>query len=834
MKKELLLRLYFGLAALEGLLALSALAGVSNQVDGSPVWGFSPARLALLAAIGLVIAGFIVMILRPGAETQVAGWLSKPKARAFILFACAILFVTTALILLTPFERMGRFAGYLYALRPLVTWGLLMALQTAIGVLIWTSFKVRWDALRSRKPVLIASGVFLGLLFITTIYIVWSRTGLAPDTSGWNAPGTPVLFSQVLLASGVGIAAILLTRRFRVRQDIFIALALWSIAALVWLTAPAQPTFFSPKAGPPNFQPYPFSDSAYYDQTSQMILNGESVEAGLLRKPLYDFFLAALHVFSGQDYGVLISLQVIILALIPVLVYLLTARIGGRLAGLIAASLVILRERNSIVLTNVIEVSSARLLLSDVPSMLIMLALALLMVRWLFRPEGSARLALMTGAALGTLILIRAQTIALVPIVLVCSLLVHLRRWKLFLGSAMLVILGVALVVFPWMWRNQAVTGQWSVEDTGTYMGMMVGAFADISPQGLDRLPDESSADYDARLRAIVVKGFFRHPERILGFTWAHFMHNEVQSFLHLPLSATIQTPKEYVKSLPIWRDWSAPWPASIFPFLFANLIVLALGLGAAWARNGISSLTPIFLSLGYSLTVAAARFSGWRYILPADWIVIVFYALGLSQIIIFLWALFRDLFPRIQFAFAVRPVNPAIPPKTEMALIGIFVLIGLSLPVSEALIPERYSDLDRSQMVKLYDQQPRGQGLPSADSVAQFLEQPEAVALYGMAVYPRYYRAGIGVGERSAGAYVVRDYNRVGFILLDPIEEQIVLAVSESPSAFPHAEQVLVIGCQMGDHVEALIVVPAAPRAGSVIISLSVSDSLVCPPSAP
>ncbi len=834
MKKDPLFRLYFGLAALEGILVLFTFLSGWGEMDGSQLWRISPLRWTLLAATVLFTTGLVAMSLRPIGETQVGGWLSNTNVRNAILIVCAVLFCAAGLLLATPLERIGRFAGYLNVLRPLVIWGMMMALQTLAAVLIWIGFKIRQAEIVKRKSTLIAAAVFLGLLMVLVIFIGWSRIGLAPDWTGWNAPGTPVLFSQVLLACGIGIVVFMLTRRFGMRQDIFISLVLWSVATVIWLSAPAQPTFFSPKVRPPNFQPYPFSDSAYYDLTSQTILNGKSDETGLLRKPLYDFFLAFLHVFAGQNYEAMISLQVLILAVIPVLMYLLAAQLGGRLAGLIAAMLVILRERNSIVLTNVIEVSSARLLLSDVPSMLLMLLVAVLMVRWLSRPEGSLRLAFATGAALGLLILIRTQAFALVPVVLVCSLLVHLRHWKPFLASGLLMVLGVTCAISPWMWRNYAVTGQWSVEDTGSYMGMMVGAFADVSPQGITRQPDESNAEYDARLRGIVIKGFFLHPERILGFTSSHFIHNELQSFLHLPLSASLQTPKAYVKSLPFWNAWSAPWPVSIYPFLLVNLILLAFGLGAAWSRNHMVSLTPVFLSLGYSLTVAAARFSGWRYILPADWIVIVFYALGLSQVFLFIWVLFKGLFPKIQIGSASQPSTPPARPRVEMAVIGMLVLIGLSLPVSEILIPERYANLSPAQKVELYNQRSADQNLPSTASVEELLKQPNAVALYGEALYPRYYRAGGGQEEKSSSAYVIRDYNRIGFLLLVPGLEQVILAVRESPPAFPHAEQVLIIGCRIGGYVQALLIVPADPQAGPVFTSVSASETLDCPSSAP
>lgn len=804
---------------------LFALGREASEQGSTLLWGYSPARLMLLAAAGILTAAFIVLCIR-AAEGPIGRWLSSPRTLRGMLLLCAALFGAVLFFFLIPVERLGRAAGYLGHVRPLALWVMAAALQTAIGLLIWTGFRVRWDAFRNRKPALAAAGVFLGLLGVLAAVILRTRIGLAPDTSGWNAPGTPVLFSQVLLACAIASATIFLSHRFGARRDAIIGAGLWLGAALLWLGAPSRPTFFSPEPGPPNFQPYPFSDSAYYDLVSQIILNGKSLEMGLMRKPLYDFFLAALHVFAGQDYGLLVTLQVLVLAVIPVLMYLLAVQLGGRLAGVIAALLVILREYNSILLTNVIEVSSARLLLSDVPSMLLMLAAALLMVRWLSRPEAGWRLAAAAGAVLGLLILIRAQTLALVPVVLAGSLLVHRTRWKLFAASGGMMLLGAAMVLLPWMWRNQAVAGQWSIEDTGSYMEMMVGSFAD-DPAMRARGPDESNADYDARLRVIVLRGMFLHPERILGYTSAHFMHNQVQSLLHLPVTASFQTPRAYVRSLPFWNDWTAPWPVAMIPLVIVNLLLLALGLGRAWSRQGAVSLAPVLLSLGYSLTVALARFSGWRYILPADWVVILFYAIGISQVLQLTRGVFKKLFPKIKPGAGLAA--PATAPRAELALIAVLAAVGLSLPISEALIPGRYPDLDADQKLASYGMRPEDSGLPSVDALRRFMDQPNAVALHGVAMYPRYFEEGQGVAEHSWSAYVTREYRRLGFLLLDADWEQVILALPESPVEFPHAQEVLVIGCQTGDTLDALLVIPAA-ETGSVFQRIPAPDPWVCP----
>jgi hypothetical protein len=358
-------------------------------------------------------------------------------------------------------------------------------------------------------------------------------------------------------------------------------------------------------------------------------------------------------------------------------------------------------------------------------------------------------------------------------------------------------------------------------------MEMMVGGFVD-DPAETVRLPDESNAAYDARLRGIVLRGLLLHPERILGYTGAHFMHNQVQSVLHLPVTAAFQSPAAYVKSLPFWSDWTAPWPAAVGPMLAANLGLLALGLGSAWSRRGALILAPVFLALGYSLTVALARFSGWRYILPADWIVILFYAIGLSQLLQMARALFKDLLPAI--GPAPRPAPAASAPRAEWTLLAALALIGLSLPLSELLIPERYAQLDPDRTIEWYAARGAQPGLPSPGALRQFLDQPGAAAFQGVAMYPRYFEAGQGIGEHTWTAYVAREYGRVGFLLMHAEWSQAVLALPEAPSEFPHDEVVFVFGCQAGDHVEARLVIPAETQAGVVYAQGAAPLALSCP----
>ena len=78
-----------------------------------------------------------------------------------------------------------------------------------------------------------------------------------------------------------------------------------------------------------------------------------------MRRPLYVGVLALFHRIVGGNYDNTMFLQVLLLALIPGLVFLVTAKLSTRMAGMISGGLIVLREKNSIALSGEIVTSHA-------------------------------------------------------------------------------------------------------------------------------------------------------------------------------------------------------------------------------------------------------------------------------------------------------------------------------------------------------------------------------------------------------------------------------------------------------------------------------------------
>jgi hypothetical protein len=73
--------------------------------------------------------------------------------------------------------------------------------------------------------------------------------------------------------------------------------------------------------------------------------------------------------------------------------------------------------------------------------------------------------------------------------------------------------------------------------------------------------------------------------------------------------------------------------------------------------------------------------------------------------------------------------------------------------------------------------------------------------------MYPRYYLAGDGIPTNEWPVYNTQDYPRLGFVLVDPKTDPVILRVEAPPAHFPNAADVLILGCKREDYIEARLV---------------------------
>ena len=192
------------------------------------------------------------------------------------------------------------------------------------------------------------SGVFLGaftLFLISLLVLVWmfaSKYGLyAPVEDFWYGAGVPVLFPQLLASILGGVLFLLIRWNWDSgRKDFLVALLLYAATAILWAREPLQKSFLFTGPRPPNGARYPFADAAALDAGSQFALIGQGIFAyntPFFERPLYLSFLAYLHTLFGQNYEVLMAAQAAVLAIFPVIIYLIGRSLNMRAVGFAAA-----------------------------------------------------------------------------------------------------------------------------------------------------------------------------------------------------------------------------------------------------------------------------------------------------------------------------------------------------------------------------------------------------------------------------------------------------------------------------------------------------------------
>ena len=126
-------------------------------------------------------------------------------------------------------------------------------------------------------------------------------------------------------------------------------------------------------------------------------------------RPILVFFQAVMHQIAGLGYEEIINLQLAVFSLLPVLIYILGNSLHSRAAGLLAAVLIILRERNALLMGGVITGINSKLLMSEIPTMMGIVLFLILFIQWLKRPDQRTIVALLSGGALGATMLVRQE-----------------------------------------------------------------------------------------------------------------------------------------------------------------------------------------------------------------------------------------------------------------------------------------------------------------------------------------------------------------------------------------------------------------------------------------
>ena len=824
-------RFNFLFLLVEGLFVLWYYLQNRSETQSVLLWGYSAQRLIFLVVVGsLVLIFFLLLLWAPQRSGTVQNTFYQIMDRQAVIWVVFLLLVVIYLTLFLSDHQLGYLASYREALRPLFIWLGLASFQLLAVVFFLRGYQA--GILQKHRNVLIPAGIAFASLTVLVAFISITRIGLNPDAIYWQTPGAPVLFLQVLVAWLCGLFFYFLMSRVAIfrskRIDLPVMLGLWFLACVVWLNQPLTPAYNSLEPRPPNYQSYPFGDAILYDITAHGFLIGKPIPSDFWAKPLYSLVLAFLHYFSGDDFSRVVSLQVVVLALIPIFVYLLVADLGGKPAGLVAAILIILRERNGIALSNVIEISHSKLLMSDVFSMGLMVILTWLLVRWLRQPHGFNVLPFIIGGVISILTLTRGHPVLLLPFVflILFFMLPRPTRWK----SLFILLLGFIIPLLPWFYRNYELTGKLSFQNPiSPYSAQIAGLYsmtpATIASPGIS---DEIDSAYYESLQRQALSFVFEHPGEVVRFITAHYFHNAIASYILLPHSFLIDSLHSYVRTALFWRGWQGGFTSQGKVLFLINVSLIALGIGRVWKNTNAISLIPLLIGIGYNLSVSVGRLSGWRFILPVDWITLVYYSLGLMQFSYILqYSLWGDSSASDIPEGGVKVVSQRAPWVSLFGSGLFFIVISLLLTYGHVLFLQQTPPKDSAQLAQIL-QADAGSELPS--DIEKFIETDQAVILKGEALYPSFFKADTGVLNYYWLSFQSKPYNRFVFYLLGDMSTGVILPIERSPERFPDGAEVIVIGCasnEVGNLDAWAVLVQSVPP---VLYTRQPKTNLTCP----
>jgi 4-amino-4-deoxy-L-arabinose transferase-like glycosyltransferase len=803
---------FFYLCAIEGAIAIAVLLSIPSE-GGT----LSAARLALIGFIAAICIGWIY--LGKGGGKQVDKYTRRHMTRLPVyLYTCILVSLLLSLLLfLLRYLNPENLLSTYQRLSPLLWYLLVLSIQLFFYfLLLYKGFHPQ--TLSSNKSLYLAALTAFCLLLFAFIFISLTRLGLTPDPAYWSEPGVPILGWQFGLAIIGGLFVLGLTFFARGERsfDLILPFAVYLLAIAIWLSVPVsvlKNSFYMPISSP-IFQPFPYSDAGYYDQLAHSLLIGHPYQHQIPSRPLYIFLLAMLHLLFGENYQSIIIGQTLILAIIPVVLYFLGKKLHSRIAGVIIALFFIFRELTTLLISSNTRVSNTKTLLVDLPTLLLLLLACLFVIRWLEQKDWKS--ALIAGGTFGLLLLLRTQSLLVLPFIFLAALLVFGWKTKSFYLLTSLFLLGVIVTITPWLIHNYLLTGELTFDATFQYASV-------ASQYAYSGNLDIRNYDFEGiSLGRIMIEFALKDPGFVFGFITNHFLAAQVNGLLALPLIKTYHGIFEPINLY--WMDWNGSLEWYNVLLIIVYLAIIAVGLGAAWKRWRWIGLLPVGFNVGYVLATAVGRFSGWRYDLPADWVPYFYFGIGIAEIL-FQAALMFGRTDRLSGNGTVgamyRDQGAQRPFPQLIFFAGLFALIGALPWMAEKIASPRYPD--QSPEV-LKDKIGIVSNAPARNEINTFLSQPDAFIQMGRALYPRFYRKDDGLSSTNPWpSYEIRDYPRLGFLLLNQDSTWVVFPTKKI-SDFPHAVDAIVLGCQRDDYVEARMII--LPESNSTYTSAPLTET--------
>ena len=427
---------------------------------------------------------------------------------------------------------------------------------------------------------------------------------------------------------------------------------------------------------------------------------------------------------------------------------------------------------------------------------------------------------MMSGGMFGLLLLLRTQSIIILPALFIVVILIYgvrSRDWAL----ALLVFLaGFIITITPWLLHNYLKTGQLTFDAPFEYQ-VIASQYKYTGNLDLQNVNLQGKS-----LIGILITFALKDPKFVMGFIATHFFATQINGLLALPLIAPYNGLFAPINLY--WMSWDGSLTWYNLVVILIYMAVIAIGIGSVWKRFRWNGLIPLAFSLGYSLANGIGRFSGWRYDLPADWISYFYFGIGIVEIFIVI---------AINFGAKSESLYTPIPEEKTpdnnwnrgLGLTGIltciFVLVSALPWIAEGLTNPRYSDQTVAKLESTLSNSTfiQSSGVNPTE-IEMFIASPKATMQIGRILYPRFFTRNQGLSSSNPWpAYAPRDFPRLGFVLINQARKDEILPIRTNPNNFPANSDAIILGCQRTDYIEARLVY--FPETKAVYLSTPLSD---------
>jgi hypothetical protein len=478
--------------------------------------------------------------------------------------------------------------------------------------------------------------------------------------------------------------------------------------------------------------------------------------------------------------------------------------------------------------------------MTETPVVIGIVLIVLMVFAWIEEPNKKILLSMIVGGGIGLLIQVRNELIFLLPVILLFSGYIYYRFPKYWLKSSALLVTGVILFVIPWQIRLMHFTESpfWITRRVDFILQE-----SDVEPASF---PEQSQDDLDSKIE---------EQQSGLQDILSHFIHNQKQAFLFFPAAYrqvdsfigytghgnarqfwyNCCSAENYIDRLQEfwqWQKWDGNVPKESLTAILTTLFFISVGIVKSREKWGIQALFPLLVVFAHYLLLSSFRMSGGRRVQAVDWIWIIYFSIGLSQSLLWVfhflfsveiptWLAGKqkhnndDFAPRQAF---ISPDNSTLSWKSVLSVSFLVLILGAMVPIIEQIIPPQFTEETKQVQINSVLQMENGE-------IISGLLENGGVTHQGKALYPRYYA--VGEGEPNQDDKLMQ-FGHLRFYLAGPNSNKIVLPLTDKQQfALPHFSDVLVFGCEE-NYLDALAVYVEVEN--SILIRNPLPEKLVCP----